>query len=462
MLPKKAIIPFLFSILILSSYSCLLTTRRVAADVAFPTFSITPAASEVAVGENTTVNVMISNVYNLFIYQVYISYSPNVLSLVDIEEGELLRRNGACQTFWQTLNDTGGLVKVVNSLLKGGQTVTGEGAAFNVTFTALRPGGSELLLHHTFMTNQYGGSMAPILTQNGTMSTTGIKVTPNSLRPSGSNDYSVNKTFDINITLDGAVSQLYGYKLNVSYGKDVLEATAATLLPTLGTPNTNQTIIDNNNGSIELSLNCTPPAPSTNVTGVLVTVTFRVINVGGTSIEISESSTLTDKDGLPLFPLLGSASFDNRYANRNIGIVSSLLSSYQITAGDNITGAIIVRNDESVNETYTILVKAYGTQDNGQAIIGGPTSLVIGANTTDTINVTLATTGLAGNYTIKASIYYLPEETDLLDNSYNVTNELLVHQAEESQSPFSTTVYVAIALVVILIAVVAIYILRRR
>ena len=465
MLTKKTLIPFLFTILILSACSSLLTTRRAGATISgYPVVSITPTVSFAAVGENVNVSIVISNGVSLFLYQVYVSYSSELVSIVNVTEGSLLGRGGAYPTFWRAVyNNDQGLLQVANSLFRGGQTVMGDGEAFIVTLKMNKPGGSQLLLHDILLKNEFAITFTPVFTQNATISTAAIGVTPNPIRPNASNDYSINKTFNVNITLNGAVSKLYMYDLNVTYGKDVLEATAADLLPFMGIPNTNLTTIDNDDGKVRLSLECTPPAASTNVTGALAIITFRVISLGATDIEISENSALMDEDGKGIFPILGSASFNNQYANRNIGVVSSALSSYEVTAGDDVTETTVVRNDGSTNLTYQIAVHAYDTQDNIPALVAGPSTLTIGKNTTATITMTLKTTGLDGNYTVQAYIYNLPEETSYQDNTYTITMELLVHPAaEESPSPFGTTFYAIVAAIVILVAIIAAYILLRR
>jgi hypothetical protein len=460
---RTTLIPFLFAIIILSAYSSLLTTRRVGADIAYPTVSVSPAAQVAAVGEQVNVSIVISNAVDLFVYQVFVSYSPETLSVLGVTEGNLLKRAGAYETFCRAVfSNTGGLVQVANSLFRGAQPVTGGGEAFTITFTVNKPGGSALLVHDVAMKNQFNINLEPIFTQNGTLSTAAIEVTPNRIRPTVSNDLSVNKTFNVNVTLAGTVSELYGYDLNVTYNIGILQATAATLLPLMGTPNTNLTLIDNSGGTVRLSLECTSPAPSTNVTGTLATIAFKVLSLGDTNIEISENSTVVDINGNGVFPLLGSASFKNQYANRNIGIVSSTLSSYEADAGDNLTDTIIMRNDGSTNETYEVIVHAYGPQSNITTLVAGPSTFTIGSNTTDTITMTLETTGMSGNYTLQAFIYYLPEETTYQDNTYTVLKELQVQAAPEESSLYGTTFYVAVAAIVILIAIVAAYMLLRR
>lgn len=461
MLTKKTLIPFLFTIIILSSYSSILTTRRVEAATAYPVVSITPAISSGDVGENLNVSIIIQNAVGLFGYQVYIDYSPTLLSVVNITEGDLLRRGGAYTTFWRAVyNDTKGLAQVVNTLLLGEEPVTGDGEAFIITFKLDSAGGSKLLLHDVLLMNQFATLIVPVFTQNATVSTARLGVTPSLIRPNAANDYSINKTFNVNLTLAGAVSELYKYDLTVTYGKDVLQATSVTLLPFMGTPNTNLTHIDIDNGTVKLSVECTPPASPTNETGTLATITFQVIGLGGTSIEISANSTLTNRNGEGIFPLIAPASFNNQYADRNIGIVSSTLSTYEVTAGDNITETILVKNDGSTNETCEVLVHA---QNNITALLTDPTTFNIDANTTESINVTLKTFGLEGNFTVNIFLYYLPEETTYQDNGYTIVQQLLIHAApEESPPAYSTSFYVGVAVIVILIAVVAAYILARR
>jgi len=461
MKPRKALIPFLFAAIVLSAFSPMLTTRKAQANPAYPLVSITPAASFGTVGEDLSVDVIISNVVDLFMYEIHVDFSPGVLSVINVTEGDLLKRGEAYTTFWRTIYDNNeGVVKAANSLLRGAQPVTGIGQAFRITFTVNKAGGSLLHPHNIMMATQFGADIAPILVQDATISTAKLELAPSMIRPTTSNDLSINKTFNVNVTLAGQVSELYTYDLNLTYGNDVLEATSATLLPFMGTPNSNQTQINNDNGTIRLSLKCNPPAASTNTTGTIATIAFKVVKLGSTHIEISEDSTLADEEDRSLFPTLGSASFNNRYATRNIGILDSTLSSYEVTAGDSVTETIIVRNQGSTNETCEAVVHAQNTI---AGLIGGPSTFTIEANTSQTITMTLKTDGLGGNYTVNVFFFYLPEETTYQDNDWTITQPLLVHAKEaETSTPFGTVFYVSVVLIVILIAATAAYILVRK
>lgn len=461
MVTKKPLIPLLFTILIISTLSSITTTKKVEAVTAYPVVSVSPRVSYGNVGENVNVSIVITNAVELFLYQVYVDYSPTMLSVVDITEGDLLRRGGAYTTFWRAVyNDTRGLAQIANSLLRGGQPVTGDGEAFRITFRINKSGGSALLLHDLSLQNQFNGKIEPVFNQNGTVTTAKLELSPSQLRSSGSEDYSINKTFNVNVTLTGAVSDLYSHDISINYGNGILKATAATLLPFMGTPNTNQTQIDHDNGRIQLSLNCTSPAPSTNTTGTMATITFQVLSLGATDIEISQNSTLTDINGKQIYPLLGFAIFDNAYTPKNIGILSATLASYEATAGDNITLTALIKNEGATNETCHIMAHAQNTIT---ALVAGPTDFQIDANTSQTITLTLRTDGLDGNYTANVFLFYLPEETTHQDNQFTIAQQLLVNpKPEEAPSIFSSTFYYAVAIIAILIAIIAVYYLARR
>lgn len=460
MILKKALIPLLFTILTVSAFSSITITRKTEA-AGYPVISVSPRTSYASVGETVNVSIILSNAISVVGYQVHVSYFPELLSLISVTEGDLLKRGGAYTTFWSaTRNDAEGIVRVVVSLLRGAQTVTGDGEAFKVSFNVKKAGGSELLLHHLMLTNEYGGQITPVFSQNGTVTTARLDLNPSVMRSGGAEDYSINKTFNVNVTLNGEVNNLYKYYLNINYGNGVLEATSIDLLPLMGTPNTNQTEMDHDNGHIRLSLNCTPPAPATNATGTLATITFRVLSFGSTEIEISENSSLVDVNEKQAYPLFSFASFNNEYSPSNIGILSSTLSSYNVTAEENITLTALIRNEGATSETCYIMAHAQNTVS---VLVAQPTNFSIDANTSQTTTITLRTDGLDGNYSVTVFLFYLPEETTYGDNQFTVNQQLTVTpKAEEASSAFSPTFYYAIAIILVLIVIAATYYLIRR
>jgi len=150
------------------------TMDHIEVDGSFGTFPIVHFSHETyygAVGENVIARIIISNAVDLFMYQVFIDYSPEILSVVNVTEGDLLRRGGAYTTFWIAVhNDTKGLVQVANSLLRGGQPVTGNGEAFEVTFKLIEAGTSALHLHDVVLANQFAAQIVPVFAEDSTIS----------------------------------------------------------------------------------------------------------------------------------------------------------------------------------------------------------------------------------------------------------------------------------------------------
>jgi parallel beta-helix repeat protein len=84
------------------------------------------------------------------------------------------------------------------------------------------------------------------------------------------------KKFTVNITIASVVN-LYSFELKLTYNTTVLDATDITVGPFLKSPyQVTKKIVDDDEGSLWLAVKSVPPAPSSNGSGVLATITFMV------------------------------------------------------------------------------------------------------------------------------------------------------------------------------------------
>jgi len=433
-----------------------------------PTLYVTPSIAYGEENQTITVSVMISDVVSLWSHQVYLNYSSDVLEIVRnqstidvnspyayyVYEGDFLRR-GAWNPFWVVkVNNTAGSLQAWESLIRPAPDVGGNGELFRLVFKMKKAGSSIIHLYNTDMRTI---NNVPIVhnTIDGAITNLKIGILPTLIK---GEDYPPGSSFDVNVSLTGAIENFYAFDLNVTYGVDVINVTSVTLLPLLEMPNENQTEIDYVEGRIRLFMNCTAPASPINGTGSIATLRFEVLpSEEKTDIDIT-NSTLYDALGNEIIHMSFKATFTGGLI-RNIGLVDAVMSTYAVNAGDNVTLTIDAYNNGTRNETFTIVVHAVS---NMTVLVGGPTQFTIESNQTKTLTMTLGTKGLSGNYTIYVNMSWIPDESLTGDNEFVITSMLSVTPTAETQeSPFGTTFYVAIAIIVVVV-VVLIFLLRRR
>jgi len=107
--------------------------------------TIVPQVVNQAVGSTFQVAVMAANAHDLFSVPMQIQFDPRVLSLVDVDSGELLSRDG--QAVALVHRDEGnGMVTISASRPPGTAGVTGAGTVCTLTFKALAGGDATLAL----------------------------------------------------------------------------------------------------------------------------------------------------------------------------------------------------------------------------------------------------------------------------------------------------------------------------
>ena len=109
------------------------------------TLTVVPAMMNQAVGSTFQVSVMASNAHDLFAVPLQMQFDPRVLSLVNVDSGELLGRDG--QAVALVHRDEGnGAVTISAMRPPGTKGVDGQGAICTLTFKALAPGDATLAL----------------------------------------------------------------------------------------------------------------------------------------------------------------------------------------------------------------------------------------------------------------------------------------------------------------------------
>ena len=123
-------------------------------------FAISTDATNVRVGDTFTVHVNAEKVTDLAGWQFDLTFNPDVLEVVEVNEGDFLKTDGETTFFQQgTVYNAAGKIAGLSSALisKGG--VTGTGTLLSVVFSAKADGNSRLALHNF----QLGSSTGDII-----------------------------------------------------------------------------------------------------------------------------------------------------------------------------------------------------------------------------------------------------------------------------------------------------------
>jgi general secretion pathway protein D len=96
------------------------------------------------VGKTFAVNVVLSQVQNLYSVPVQITYNPNMLEVVNVSDGNLLSRDGQPVALVHRDDPSSGTLQVTATRPPNSGGVSGEGQVFTITFLAKGPGTSTL------------------------------------------------------------------------------------------------------------------------------------------------------------------------------------------------------------------------------------------------------------------------------------------------------------------------------
>src|SRR5271169_1310827 len=108
--------------------------------------TVDPLTATSATGGTFTVDVNVSNVSDLYGYQLDLTFNPSVLSAVSITEGSFLQSGGNTTTFLPgTIDNVGGTIALNADTINGAVPgVTGSGELIAFTFDAIGAGTSAL------------------------------------------------------------------------------------------------------------------------------------------------------------------------------------------------------------------------------------------------------------------------------------------------------------------------------
>ena len=149
---KRTLIPIsLVAVLLM-----LAAPKATRADTA--TLSVTPVAGPISVGDTFNVEVDIAGASELFAHQFDLDYNASLLSFDSVVEGAFLPDAGT--TFFFAIDNGGGSVTVIDSLIGPLTGANGDGSLALFSFTALAGGTSPLNLANITLVSSNTNSSA--------------------------------------------------------------------------------------------------------------------------------------------------------------------------------------------------------------------------------------------------------------------------------------------------------------
>jgi general secretion pathway protein D len=130
----------------------LLLASRMFADVV-----VVGPASNPSVGDTFSINVNVTNISDLYAYQLDLTYDPTLLSAVSVSEGPFLASGGTTFFIPGTIDNVGGSVTATADALIGAISgVNGSGTLLTFQFTAIGAGTSALnIANPTFLDSSF-------------------------------------------------------------------------------------------------------------------------------------------------------------------------------------------------------------------------------------------------------------------------------------------------------------------
>ena len=112
-------------------------------------FTFSTDTTNIRVGDTFTFHISAEKVTDLAGWQFDLTFDPDVLEVVDVDEGSFLKRGGQTTFFQQgAIDNTAGSIGGLSSALISKNGITGTGTLLSVRFSAKAEGNSQIALHN--------------------------------------------------------------------------------------------------------------------------------------------------------------------------------------------------------------------------------------------------------------------------------------------------------------------------
>ena len=381
---------------------------------------VDPSISRAMPGESFTVDVKVSDVDDLYSFQVNMSFDPTILEYVNVTEGDFLEQQpGGTHTMPPRVEE--GWVMFMWSTVEQYAGVDGDGTLATVEFNVLTMGGCELNIDNTFvLVND-----RPYEEQ----SLTGTKLME--MAPIAGGYQPRNIPF----------TSVNGFFTNLEFPPEA----SFTYSPTR--PKIGETVTFNASASYDRDGTIVNYGwdfgDGTTGAGEIVTHQYAAAGTYPVNLTVTDDTAINATKTLDI-----TVRFTHDIAVTNVEV-----SKIEVTAGESISINATVLNLGTVNETFTV-VAYYGDTEIGEKPV---TDLRPDAEVTLTFN--WDTTGVAkGTYQISAVATDVEGEENPDDNTY-VDGTIAV---KRSGSGLPITLVISVVIVVAVLGVGIFLYLRRR
>jgi len=401
------------------------------------------------------INISVTAAPQIYAWEIFFEWDPALLNVSSIKEGDFLHRwdidpfTGEKTPKYTTtflfspsfsVANLQGSIKVVCSLLGDVPWSSGDGWLLTFGFTVKAYGSSVLKLFKTSLYDHFeAGSPAPTYYSNNDgffyneafhdIAVTNVQTYPTTvvaneavtINVTVTNQGNFTETFDV-----AAYADIYAYD---ALDPDVLLVGDEI---TVGT----QTVTDLTVGA-----------------ATTLTFTLNTTGVAEGNYTISAKSLLLDDDTRDNTFINGKVTVKTP-ALHDIAVTNVVLSSTEVTVGENVTITVTIKNEGGFNETFDVIVFYDNTA------IANKTNTTLMNGTSTTLTFTWDTTGVSeGTYTISARVPPVAGErdSDKADNTFAYGNVKV--RGPPTSNIF---IYAAAGAAIVIAAAIVVYIVKFR
>ena len=434
---------------------CLLTVNmvllRVGSSEPRLKFYVDPQETTANQGDSLDVNVRIENAKDVWAFQFYLAWDPTFLEATEVAEGDFPGRGGVRETsFMKKVYNDKGYLLVSTTLVGGGAGVEGEdgeGAIAIITFSVKAAGESHLHLYQVGVMDSFERDITYTL-EDGYVNVAAPKLF---VEPASIIDATLvpGEVFDVNVSISNVVD-LSGFRFQLGYNSTLLNATGASA-PFLVEPIKPEEHVGINYTEGFVWVNVTSMGESINGSKVLANVTFSVLELGSSLLDVYDA-WLNDTLARLVEPFGHNAisedgSFTNIPVGHDIDIKKLTVLPIKAVVGDKVSINVTVQNAGAFNETFDVTL-FYDSE-----LIANQTEIRLEPGETKILQFTWDTAGVdAGSYTLKAEASVVEGETKTANNIRAFPNPVVI----EASGGIDLTLYAAIGIAVVAVVLVAI------
>lgn len=397
----------------------------------------------VPVGENFTVGINVINITGVHSWALSMKWNGTLLNVTQPIEGDFLPSAGTTTFYSGDIENTLGEINdITSTLTDADKEASGSGTLVNLTFVPTETGRTDINISSITLLDSKGNSIVVGVT-NSTFSNIkfhNIEVTSVTVVPTEVEERS-NQTISINVTITNTGSyNETGISVNVTASSDETKYSIGNQsIPLL----TNETFSKEN--------------PSYNYTTTL-SFTWDTTNVArGIYIISANASFVEDEeeraDNVKTIEAMISA--------HDVAIDNVFTDKSHVVLGHNLTVKVDVSNKGTYAESFS--VTAYYTHGDVKNEIGTINVIELDYKESFRHEFVLDTTGLEeGNYTLSAEASNVTGEKprDLANNVFVKPDPVELRVAVTE--PYSTEFLILIASPFVVVAIVAVYYVRKR